>query len=118
MSVPTLTRRRMLRAVGAGALSAAVAPLAGCGGSDGRTTIRFLMNKPEVVDRFAQIVADFNAAQQAVRVVLDTTPASSSRRARRSRARGSPRSTAPTGPTGCGRSPRACSTTSRAARST
>lgn len=69
-----VTRRRVLRAVGAGALAAAVAPLAGCGASDGRTTIRFLMNKPEVVDQFARMVADFNASQQAVRVVLDTTP--------------------------------------------
>lgn len=68
------SRRTVLRAAGAGALAAAAGPLTGCSGSDGRTTIRFLMNKPEVVDRFAQIVADFNAAQGAVRVVLDTTP--------------------------------------------
>jgi raffinose/stachyose/melibiose transport system substrate-binding protein len=64
----------LLHAFGAGALAAAAAPLAGCGGSDGRTTIRFLMNKPEVVDHFARIVADFNAGQRAVHVVLDTTP--------------------------------------------
>ncbi|MET9830966.1 extracellular solute-binding protein [Streptomyces sp. NPDC006385] len=42
--------------------------------ADGRTTIRFLQNKPEVVTYFAKLVADFNASQSEVHVIHDTTP--------------------------------------------
>ncbi|WP_432520075.1 ABC transporter substrate-binding protein [Kineococcus sp. SYSU DK006] len=73
------SRRTLLRAAGAGAGAAALAAAAGCGSStaaSGRTRIRFLMNKPEVVDHFTDLVARYNAEQDDVLVVLDTAPTS------------------------------------------
>ena len=66
----------MLRAAGlAGA--AAVLPLTGCGAGanpskqDGVTTLRFMQNKPEVVDYFNQVIKDFEALNPDIRVIQD-----------------------------------------------
>lgn len=64
----------MLRLAGGAALALA-APLPACS-SSGTTQIRFLMNKPEVVGYFTELVAAYNDSQSAVRVFLDTTPTS------------------------------------------
>ncbi|GAB2688541.1 ABC transporter substrate-binding protein [Thalassiella azotivora] len=69
------TRRSALKAALLGVGAACGVPLAGCSAGGG-SEIRFLMNKPEVVGYFRQLVDDFNASQQDVRVVLDTTPTS------------------------------------------
>ncbi|HCA85907.1 MAG TPA: carbohydrate-binding protein [Streptomyces sp.] len=70
-----LSRRSLLRA---GALAGAAAGsswLTGCGSSGGgRTTIRFLQNKPEVIGYFRGLVDDFNASQSEIRVIHDSTP--------------------------------------------
>ena len=70
-----LSRRSVLR-LGALAGSAAGAGwLTGCSSSDGgRTTIRFLQNKPEAIPYFGKLVDDFNRSQSAVRVVHDSSP--------------------------------------------
>ncbi|MET9965135.1 extracellular solute-binding protein [Streptomyces sp. NPDC006356] len=74
MSQRSFPRRTFLL----GSLAAATAGgalLARRGSSaDGRTTIRFLQNKPEVVTYFDKLVADFNASQSEVHVVHDSTP--------------------------------------------
>lgn len=73
-----LSRRDVLRLAGAGGLVAAAGPLSSCstGSGSGATQIRFLMNKPEVVEYFRDLVTDYNASQSAVDVFLDTTPTS------------------------------------------
>jgi raffinose/stachyose/melibiose transport system substrate-binding protein len=68
------SRRSLLRAAGlAGA--AAMIPLTGCGGNAGRqngvTTVRFMQNKPEVVEYFNQLIKDFEALNPDVRVIQD-----------------------------------------------
>ncbi|MDQ0677449.1 raffinose/stachyose/melibiose transport system substrate-binding protein [Arthrobacter pascens] len=69
-----LTRRSLLRATGlAGA--AAILPLTGCGTNasqqNGITTLRFMQNKPEVVDYFNQVIKDFEALNPDIRVIQD-----------------------------------------------
>ncbi|HJV99084.1 MAG TPA: extracellular solute-binding protein [Arthrobacter sp.] len=71
---PLLSRRSLLRAAGlAGA--AAVLPLTGCGANpsqqNGVTTLRFMQNKPEVVDYFNQVIKDFEALNPDIRVIQD-----------------------------------------------
>lgn len=71
-----VSRRRFLTwsALGIGA-AAAPSLLSGCASADdGRTTIRFLQNKPEVVGYFTKLATDFNASQDQVRVEHDSTP--------------------------------------------
>ncbi|TAP45298.1 extracellular solute-binding protein [Arthrobacter sp. S39] len=77
-SVPAslLSRRSLLRAAGlAGA--AAILPLTGCGAGasaskqDGVTTLRFMQNKPEVVDYFNQVIKDFEALNPDIKVIQD-----------------------------------------------
>lgn len=70
-----LSRRSLLRAAGlAGA--AAVLPLTGCGANAGRqngvTTLRFMQNKPEVVDYFNQVIKDFEALNPDIHVIQDS----------------------------------------------
>ncbi|NAZ84025.1 extracellular solute-binding protein [Kineococcus sp. R8] len=63
----------MLRAAGAGLATAA---LAGCGDpttAAGRTPVRFFQNKPEVIEYFAKLVAEFNASQGRVEAVHDSS---------------------------------------------
>jgi raffinose/stachyose/melibiose transport system substrate-binding protein len=70
-----LSRRRFLTltgVAGAGAI-AGTSALSGCS-SSGRTEIRFLQNKPEVVGYFDGLAAAFNASQDEVHVTHDSTP--------------------------------------------
>ncbi|NIZ92677.1 extracellular solute-binding protein [Kineosporiaceae bacterium B12] len=63
----------MLRATGAGLATAA---LAGCGdptSAAGRSSVRFFQNKPEVIEYFAALVAEFDAAQDRVQAVHDSS---------------------------------------------
>jgi raffinose/stachyose/melibiose transport system substrate-binding protein len=69
-----LSRRSLLRMAGlAGA--AALMPLTGCASGasqeDGVTTLRFMQNKPEVVDYFNQVIKDFEALNPDIRVIQD-----------------------------------------------
>lgn len=67
----TLSRRHFLRLTGG--LAAGAGALAGCS-SGGRTEIRFLQNKPEVVGYFTGLAQAFNATQDEVLVTHDSTP--------------------------------------------
>lgn len=58
---------------GATALAMAGIALAGCAAGDGRETIRFTFSKREAIEFMTQLVADYNAAQSRVRVVIDTS---------------------------------------------
>jgi raffinose/stachyose/melibiose transport system substrate-binding protein len=74
VSAPLLGRRSLLRAAGlAGA--ALMVPLSGCGATpaaqNGVTTLRFMQNKPEVVDYFNQVIKDFEALNPDIHVVQD-----------------------------------------------
>ncbi|MEO5317812.1 extracellular solute-binding protein [Arthrobacter sp. CC3] len=69
-----LSRRALFRTAGlAGA--ALMIPLSACGASPaaqtGTTTLRFMQNKPEVVDYFNQVIKDFEALNPDIRVVQD-----------------------------------------------
>jgi raffinose/stachyose/melibiose transport system substrate-binding protein len=68
------SRRSLLRAAGlAGA--AAMIPLTGCGANasrdNGATTLRFMQNKPEVVDYFNRVIKDFEALNPDIHVIQD-----------------------------------------------
>lgn len=70
-----LSRRRFLALsglTGAGAVAGS-SVLAGCS-SSGRTHIRFLQNKPEVIGYFTDLTAAFNASQDEVFATHDSTP--------------------------------------------
>ncbi|MDQ0851907.1 raffinose/stachyose/melibiose transport system substrate-binding protein [Arthrobacter sp. V4I6] len=69
-----ISRRTLLRAAGlAGA--AAMIPLTGCGATPGQqngvTTLRFMQNKPEVIDYFDRVIKDFEALNPDIRVIQD-----------------------------------------------
>lgn len=73
MSGPTRNpgrARRVIAAAVAAVLGAAL--LAGCS-ADGRETIRFTFSKREALDFMSKVVADYNASQDKVRVVMDTS---------------------------------------------
>jgi raffinose/stachyose/melibiose transport system substrate-binding protein len=75
LPVSLLTRRSLLRVAGlAGA--AAILPLTGCGANasqqNGVTTLRFMQNKPEVVDYFNQVIKDFEALNPDIHVIQDS----------------------------------------------
>ncbi|CAL9589528.1 hypothetical protein SUDANB6_05230 [Streptomyces sp. enrichment culture] len=77
MHSTTVTRQPLSRrgALRLGALAAAGGSwLTGCSSGGGRTTIRFLQNKPEVIPYFGKLVDDFNRSQSEVRVVHDSSP--------------------------------------------
>ncbi|MFT4234789.1 MAG: ABC transporter substrate-binding protein [Microbacterium sp.] len=66
--------RRALRAGAFGLGVALVASLlSGCSAADGRETIRFTFSKREAIDYMTQVVDDYNASQDKVRVDLDTS---------------------------------------------
>ncbi|WP_347350593.1 extracellular solute-binding protein [Intrasporangium sp.] len=60
----------MVAAVAAVAVSAAV--LVGCS-TDSRETVRFTFSKREAIEFMQKVVDDYNASQQRVRVVMDTS---------------------------------------------
>ena len=67
----TISRRALLGGVGAGAVAIG---LAGCAPSgQGRTSIRFLETKPEVIGYFDDLIKKYNAEQSKVYVVHDAT---------------------------------------------
>lgn len=70
MSTKTATVRRCAAALAVTALGAAM--LAGCS-ADGRETIRFTFSKREALTFMNEVVADYNASQDRVRVEMDTS---------------------------------------------
>lgn len=70
MSERNRRTRRVVAALAAAAL--AVTALVGCS-ADGRETIRFTFSKREAIDFMNKVVADYNASQDKVQVVMDTS---------------------------------------------
>ncbi|MDF2993089.1 MAG: carbohydrate-binding protein, partial [Microbacterium sp.] len=70
MSTKTRTGRRWVAATAVGVLGAAM--LAGCS-SDGRETIRFTFSKREALSFMNDVVAEYNASQDRVRVEMDSS---------------------------------------------
>ena len=70
MSERNRRTRRVVAALAAAAL--AVTALVGCS-ADGRETIRFTFSKREAIDFMNKVVADYNASQDKVHVVIDTS---------------------------------------------
>ncbi|WP_408905306.1 ABC transporter substrate-binding protein [Microbacterium mcarthurae (nom. nud.)] len=70
MSTKTATVRRCAAALAVTALGAAM--LVGCS-ADGRETIRFTFSKREALTFMNEVVADYNASQDRVRVEMDTS---------------------------------------------
>jgi raffinose/stachyose/melibiose transport system substrate-binding protein len=70
VSTKTATVRRCAAALAVTALGAAM--LAGCS-ADGRETIRFTFSKREALTFMNEVVADYNASQDRVRVEMDTS---------------------------------------------
>lgn len=70
MSTKTATVRRCAAALAVTALGAAM--LAGCS-ADGRETIRFTFSKREALTFMNEVVADYNASQDRVRVEMDSS---------------------------------------------
>ncbi|WP_432547896.1 ABC transporter substrate-binding protein [Kineococcus sp. SYSU DK004] len=73
MLPPGHLSRRSLLAAGAGGLALTAA---GCGagsGGSGPDPVRFFQNKPEVIGYFGDLVAEFNASQDRVRAVHDSS---------------------------------------------
>ncbi|WP_448721478.1 ABC transporter substrate-binding protein [Microbacterium natoriense] len=60
-------------AAGATALALLGTALAGCAAGDGRETIRFTFSKREAIEFMTELVADYNASQDKVRVEIDTS---------------------------------------------
>jgi raffinose/stachyose/melibiose transport system substrate-binding protein len=69
-----MSRRTMMKTVGAGAVALAVPGVAaGCSSSSGgRTAIRLEETKPEVIPYFDSLVAKFNASQKSISVTHDS----------------------------------------------
>lgn len=65
-------RRRSLLAAGLSLLLAS-SVLAGCGSDSGAQVIRFTLNKREAIPYMREVIADCEASQDDVRVVLDTS---------------------------------------------
>lgn len=65
-----ITRRSLLTGLSAAAL---VGGVAGCSSSGGREPVRFLLSKPEAIPYFRDLIAEFNASQQDVEVILDSS---------------------------------------------
>ncbi|MEV7619359.1 extracellular solute-binding protein [Microbacterium sp. NPDC089321] len=59
-------------AAGAAVLALAGSALVGCS-ADGRETIRFTFSKREAIEFMTNVVADYNASQDSVRVEIDTS---------------------------------------------
>ena len=70
MSTKSRAGRRWLAATAVGVLGAAM--LAGCS-SDGRETIRFTFSKREALSFMNEVVAEYNASQDKVRVEMDSS---------------------------------------------
>ncbi len=65
-----ITRRTLLAGLPAAALATGAA---GCSGSSGREPVRFLLSKPEAIPYFRELIAKYNASQQDVEVVFNTS---------------------------------------------
>ena len=70
LSPQQITRRSLLAGLPAAALAAGAA---GCSSSSGREPVRFLLSKPEAIPYFRDLIAKFNASQQDVEVIYDTS---------------------------------------------
>lgn len=68
---PTLRHARRWLAAGI-ALATAAAALTACAGS-GRETVRFHLSKPEAIPYFRDLIREYNASQDQVEVVFDTS---------------------------------------------
>ncbi|GGK76784.1 carbohydrate-binding protein [Ornithinimicrobium pekingense] len=71
-----LSRRTLFKALGVGALGVGSGGLAGCSGGLGDDTLRFLMNKPEVVGYFGELITAYNEQSGRPPVFFDSTPTS------------------------------------------
>ncbi|MFT4258307.1 ABC transporter substrate-binding protein [Microbacterium sp.] len=67
-----MTRARRALAVGA-VLALGGSLLAGCSAGDGRETIRFTFSKREAIEFMTDLVSQYNASQNEVNVVIDTS---------------------------------------------
>ncbi|GAA1978133.1 ABC transporter substrate-binding protein [Microbacterium pumilum] len=68
------TSRRNTRALAAGlALVLAGGALAGCSGSGGGDTLRFVFSKREAIPYMTELVQEYNSSQDEVNVVMDTS---------------------------------------------
>lgn len=73
-AVPPRARTRRTPRIVALLTAAALLLLAACsGGGSGPTEIRFTFSKREAISYMSQVVADYNASQNRVRVVMDTS---------------------------------------------
>lgn len=66
-------RRKVGRLVAASLTAAAMLFVAACSGGSGPTEIRFTFSKREAISFMNDVVADYNASQNEVRVVMDTS---------------------------------------------
>ncbi|MFH8252004.1 ABC transporter substrate-binding protein [Microbacterium sp. B2969] len=69
----TSGRKTRIIAASVALLALAGGALAGCSGADGRETVRFAFAKPEAIPYMRDLVAKYNASQDKVTVVLDTS---------------------------------------------
>jgi raffinose/stachyose/melibiose transport system substrate-binding protein len=69
-SLTRLTTRAIAAGIGLGVAAFA---LVGCSNSDGPETIRFAFSKPEAFPFIRELVSEYNASQDEVHVVLDTS---------------------------------------------
>jgi raffinose/stachyose/melibiose transport system substrate-binding protein len=72
-STVAVTSRRWKKALATGALLSLIgSSLAACA-SDGPTEVRFHLSKPEAIPYFRDLIEEYNASQDDVRVVFDTS---------------------------------------------
>lgn len=69
MAEAGVSRRTLLKGIGAATLLTGVS---GCGGSGGRERMQFHLSKPEAIPYFRKLIDQFNASQQEIEVVFDT----------------------------------------------
>ena len=72
VSMQLRRKSKSLLAAAMGFMLASTA-LAGCGGRDGATEIHFTFSKREAIPFMKEVIADYHASQDDVRVVLDTS---------------------------------------------
>jgi raffinose/stachyose/melibiose transport system substrate-binding protein len=70
--VAALTKRWMKAAAAGGILGLMATSLAACAGAGGAEQVHFHLSKPEAIPYFRELVAEYNASQDDVEVVLDT----------------------------------------------
>ena len=66
-----MTKNTLVRVLAAALTAVALAPLSACGGSGGAnvTTLSFFQTKPEAVEDYTRIIADFERLHPNIKVV-------------------------------------------------